>query len=70
MTTKQAQAKFLADCSHCPNCDSDDIDHKPNHDGSQPAEEHYSGWCNKCNATWTEVYTLTTVFDFDPDGNK
>lgn len=65
MTTKLAQKKFLADCARCPKCDSEDIDHKPTHDGGKPTQEYYVGWCEACESTWTEVYTLTAIFDFE-----
>ena len=55
--------KLMDDSNHCPKCGSDDItvfdsgaDYKIKWDDVR---------CNKCDQTWSEIYTLTDVEELD-----
>lgn len=55
----KTEQEYLADNTHCPNCDSNQIE-----GGSFEVDRH-GVWqditCNNCETTWTDHYKLSGV---------
>jgi hypothetical protein len=57
LTGEQLTAKLWADCSHCPNCGSDDLDAgRLSPDGPNAVSEVE---CKNCGCRWREHYQFT-----------
>lgn len=61
--------EYLKNPALCPYCGSNDLET----DGSEPIDLHSLGeivTCNKCEAVWQDVYTMTDVIEIEIPNDK